>query len=780
MDGVEGQIAEPGLRRVSPDELGRLAGERVGRVVETAHGFGTAKDRVGRIFCRVEEVVLASEEATKLTESPAAGMEGRGVAEVRLAEPAGGVARGLEAVAERSLRHGQPDRGRRAAGGAGVELVPEPLLVAAREQARPRGAAVRPADIAAGEPYAVGCEGIDVGRGDVAGVALAAELAVAEVVGEDHEHVWRTGDAAVADGGKHPLHFVDPVGMIGGQVQLLARVVAEVEQLILPRGVGGVFGSFLPRPRLERRSPDPLDQLPVAHAQGVGRVGPLHHHVIADWRTGLSLRESPQHADAVFCAARRPADAEDVGQRREHVDQPDHLFAHGAGGHVAGPADEERLAKAPLVDAVLARPQWSVDGQAGLDGPGDVAAVGIGDAAVVAGEHNERVVSDPEPIERVEQSAHAPVEFLDEVAEGAVAAGVEPRVGGDRPMHGVRGEVDEERLLAVGLDPVGGLCGEVFHDVIRLELLLEAGGAFGSDDNGLAGHAAEEFFVLDEAVGAVVGICRQSEEVVEAQGPRPRRERAVPVGSRHAFLQAEMPLPERRGAVALALAERGESGSIGLNVEWAVGEEHLAVFHAGPPVVAARHQPVAGRRADRSGGVGAREPPAFAGEPVDVGGLQTLCPAAGQAPPAEVVGEDDHDVGPACRRLIGPAGRRGDHTDRASEGGEKLTKTEGSHASGVQCMGRFEPAAAGDDYGKLTELPSLIAIRYSSTLSTASFGSLLPLGLMKWSMLSEMNRVELSKATAFTPPPRWRLLNERWVRLAVGSLMSRAGANDVG
>ena len=144
--------------------------------------------------------------------------------------------------------------------------------------------------------------------------------------------------------------------MIGGQVRLFARVVAKVEEFILARGVGGVLGGLLPRPRLEGRGPDPLDQLPVAHAQGVGRVGPLHHHMIPHRRTGLSLRESPQHADAVFRAARRPADAQDVGQRREHVDQADHLLAYGAGGHVAGPANEEWLTKAPLVDAVLAGP----------------------------------------------------------------------------------------------------------------------------------------------------------------------------------------------------------------------------------------------------------------------------------------------------------------------------------------------------------------------------------------------------------------------------------------
>ena len=103
MDGVEGQVAEPGLRGIPPDELGRLTAERVGRVVELAHGCGAAEDRVGRIFCRVEEVVHATEEPEKLAKASAAGMEGRGVAEVRLAEPAGGVARGLEAVAKRSL-----------------------------------------------------------------------------------------------------------------------------------------------------------------------------------------------------------------------------------------------------------------------------------------------------------------------------------------------------------------------------------------------------------------------------------------------------------------------------------------------------------------------------------------------------------------------------------------------------------------------------------------------------------------------------------------------------
>ena len=186
----------------------------------------------------------------------------------------------------------------------------------------------------------------------------------------------------------------------------------------------------------------------------------------------------------------------------------------------------------------------------------------------------------------------------------------------------------------------------------------------------------------------------------DSPGTRPRRERAVPVGGRHTLLQAEMPLSKRRGAVALALAERAERGSIGLDVQRAVGAEHLAVLHAGPPVIAAGHQAVAGWRADRPGGVGAGEPSAFAGEPVDVRGLQTFRPAAGEAPPAEVIGQDDHDVGPARRRHISPrCGRGSVRTNHTGQSGEEPTETGGSHASGVRDTGRFEPAAAGTTTG---------------------------------------------------------------------------------
>ena len=66
--------------------------------------------------------------------------------------------------------------------------MPEALLVAAGHQAGARGAAIRPADVAAGEAHAVPGQRIDVRRGNLR-VALAAQLAVAEVVGDDDEDV---------------------------------------------------------------------------------------------------------------------------------------------------------------------------------------------------------------------------------------------------------------------------------------------------------------------------------------------------------------------------------------------------------------------------------------------------------------------------------------------------------------------------------------------------------------------------------------------------------------
>ena len=97
-------------------------------------------------------------------------------------------------------------------------------------------------------------------------------------------------------------------------------------------------------------------------------------------------------------------------------------------------------------------------------------------AAVVAGEDHQRVLGELEPVERVEQLADAPVEFVDEVAIGTVRAAGELWVGGDWPMHGIGGEIKKEGLFMVGLQPAGRLGGERFHDLVDYERLFNSGG----------------------------------------------------------------------------------------------------------------------------------------------------------------------------------------------------------------------------------------------------------------------------------------------------------------
>ena len=136
---------------------------------------------------------------------------------------------------------------------------------------------------------------------------------------------------------------------------------------------------------------------------------------------------------------------------------------------MAGPTDNEWLAEAPLVFTVLAPAERAIHRQSSLDGLGNIAAGGVGDPTVVARENDERVVCKLEAIERVEQLADAPVELVDEVSVAAEPTPLKPRIGHDRPMDGVRGEVEKERVSRMCLNPAGGLRGQSLHDVVWLE-----------------------------------------------------------------------------------------------------------------------------------------------------------------------------------------------------------------------------------------------------------------------------------------------------------------------
>ena len=114
--------------------------------------------------------------------------------EMPLPHQAGDVAGLAHHVAQRRLVLGQPElgvgvalvvRGR-------VVLVAEPVLVAAREDPGPHRTADRRRDVAVGQPDPVRRQLVDVRRRDD-GRAVGADVAVAEVVGEDDDHVGRRG-----------------------------------------------------------------------------------------------------------------------------------------------------------------------------------------------------------------------------------------------------------------------------------------------------------------------------------------------------------------------------------------------------------------------------------------------------------------------------------------------------------------------------------------------------------------------------------------------------------
>jgi hypothetical protein len=166
--------------RIPPSQVWDLKG---------ADALRAAEDGVGRLRIDIKEVVLAAEKSEELIETPLQRMKLRRVAEVRLADPTRHVAGGFQAVADRFLGRREPDVRRGEMGGAGIEFVAEPLLVPAGHQARASQAAVRTAHIATREPHAVLRDAVNLRRGHLRRVPLAAQLPVSEIIGDDEEDV---------------------------------------------------------------------------------------------------------------------------------------------------------------------------------------------------------------------------------------------------------------------------------------------------------------------------------------------------------------------------------------------------------------------------------------------------------------------------------------------------------------------------------------------------------------------------------------------------------------
>ena len=206
--------------RVTVDEVDRLPREDVGQVlldldhvvpaVDLAPGAGARRPvrvehRLGVVAREVRRPTR--EQAEVLVEAPRQRLLGRPPAEVPLADVARRVAGPAHEVAEGPLVRRQPDLD--VAAGR-VELVAVALRVAPGHQPRPRRAAHRGGDVGGGEPDALGRELVEPGRPHD-GTAVAAEVAPAEVVGDDQDHVGPRrrlggGDAGGQDeddGGDH-------------------------------------------------------------------------------------------------------------------------------------------------------------------------------------------------------------------------------------------------------------------------------------------------------------------------------------------------------------------------------------------------------------------------------------------------------------------------------------------------------------------------------------------------------------------------------------------------
>ena len=448
---------------------------------------------------------------------------------------------------------------------------------------------------------------------------------------------------------------------------LLRWIDAEVIEFVMSGGVGLVFGRPFCRTAFVGWRAHSLDQFPIVLPKGIDRAGSLQDHVIPHRRPRRRLGECSEHTEAVFGSVLWQRHPENLGERGDHVGQPDHLIAHGAGRHPLWPADEERLAEAAFVFGVLAAAERPVDGEPGVEGTDDVLILPVDDAAVITRKHDQRVVGERKPIERGEQLANAPVELLNEVPVAAVVAAGKTRTGGDRPVHGIRCKVDEERLRTMRLDPAGRLGRQRLHDLVRFQLMGNARCSSRRDGDSLSRNTVDDPVVFDERMGPVVGIGSESKEGVEADRQRSRRQGPAPVRGWAIRLEAKMPFPECRRLIALALAERCERQPIRLDVEWGIDGQHLTVLDVRAPVVAAGHQAVAGRRTDRPRGVGIGKSAALAGEAIEIRGFEPLGAVAGGTSPAKIIRQDDHDVWLRRFRFVRARGRRRTNADARDE-----------------------------------------------------------------------------------------------------------------
>ena len=132
------------------------------------------------------------------------------------ADQGGRIAGVVQIIGQRALIQGQAQRRRVAC--VGIELVAEAGLVAPGEQSGPRGAAIGGRDIAVGAADAGSGQGVDMGRRHQL-AAVDANVAVAQVIGDDHQDVRLFGGRRQASGDTNKPEDGQGVFHRGGGVQ---------------------------------------------------------------------------------------------------------------------------------------------------------------------------------------------------------------------------------------------------------------------------------------------------------------------------------------------------------------------------------------------------------------------------------------------------------------------------------------------------------------------------------------------------------------------------------
>jgi len=169
--------------------------------------------------------------------------------------------------------------------------------------------------------------------------------------------------------------------------------------------------------------------------------------------------------------------------------------------------------------------------------------------------------------------------------------------------------------------------------------------------------------VLQPAIGVHVQRSRDDVAVIEPQRLGAVRNGLVPIdglgvgfatGLRRP-VQAQVPLADAGGGVAVPLEQRGHRQTVGFDQGLAVAAEH-AFLEARPPAVAPGQEAVPRGGADRRGRVRVGEPNPLRGQSIHRRRRHFRLPtvAAGIAVP-QVVGENEDDVGPAARLCEAPA-----------------------------------------------------------------------------------------------------------------------------